>query len=155
MKFLLFIALGLFTQLTYSQEAYENPVDGKTYIADWTTYQPQGGVVEQRGRVINAGVRLLSSEMEFEANTTSEELVKLIKHIQELLTTESEKYSEGGEILLQIALRKESKPEFKISYQGDLKQELLQRFYDALASVVLKTRQSTVTLQVHFIVKKT
>lgn len=153
MRALLFIALGVFANFACSQEAYKNPIDGKTYIADWKTYGPKGGVAEKKGRVINSGVRLLSMQSDFERNTTAQELAKLISYIQEILAHRVEPYKEGGEILLQVSLSKENKPEFKMSIQGDLKQEFLQRFYDSLAGIELKTKQSTVTLQVHFVVK--
>jgi hypothetical protein len=58
------------------------------------------------------------------------------------------------EILLQIELRKDTNPDFKMSYQGELQQEYLQRFYSALSTIEFKTKESTVTLQAHFLVKK-
>lgn len=153
MRILLFFTLGLMAHMAHSQETYENSVDGKSYIADWKTYKPKGGVAEQKGRVINSGVRLLSTQADFERNTTAEELSKLISYIQEILTKKSEGFNEGGEILLQIALSKENNPDFKMSYQGNLKEEYLESFYEALAGIELRTKQSTVTLQVHFVIK--
>jgi hypothetical protein len=153
MRIIIVLLLGFSSQLLASQEEYGNPIDGKTYVADWKTYRPAEGAKPQNGRVINSGVRLLSTQADFEKNTTAEELAKLIGFIQEVLTKESQGYKSGGEILLQIELRKEGNPEFKMSYQGDLTEDYLQRFYDALESIEYKTQQSTVTLQVHFVVK--
>lgn len=147
------VLLSFYCQLLAAQEEYSNPIDGKTYVADWKTYQPDGGVKPQDGRVINAGVRLLSTQADFEKNTTAEDLVKLIGFIQEILTKESQGYKGSGEILLQIELRKEDNPKFEMSYQGELTEDYLQRFYDALESIEYKTQQSSVTLQVHFVVK--
>jgi hypothetical protein len=153
MKKLFGIALLAFAGVAISQGAYKNPVDGKIYIADWKTYQPKGDGVAHKGRVMNAGVRLLNSQDDFEQNTTAQELAKLIGYIQENLTKQAEISSEGGEVLLQITLSKETRPQFKMSFQGSLKQELLQRFYDSLSAIDLKTKKDTVTLQVHFVVK--
>jgi hypothetical protein len=152
MRIVLFFALWIFSRVVFAQEEYANPVDGKIYVADWKTYQPEAGVKPQSGRIKNAGVRLLSTQAEFEKNTTAEELVKLIGFIQEALTKESEGRKESGEILLQIELRKQEQPNFKMSYQGELTEEHLQRFYDALKAIEYTTKESAVTLQVHFII---
>jgi hypothetical protein len=154
MRLPLLVALYVFAPMAVSQEAtYANPVDGKTYTADWKTYVPKSGVAEQTGRVVNSGVRLLSSQADFERNTTAQELAKLISYIQELLSRDAEGFREGGEILLDVSLSKDAKPQFKMSYQGDLQKEFLQRFYDSLSDIDLQTKQSTVALQVHFVVK--
>ncbi|WP_462170604.1 hypothetical protein [Pseudoalteromonas xiamenensis] len=153
MRIIIVLLLSFCSQLLAAQEEYTNPVDGKTYVADWKTYQPDGGVKPKDERVINSGVRLLSAQSDFEKNTTAEDLAKLIGFIQKVLTKESLGYKGGGEILLQIELRKEHNPEFKMSYQGELTEDYLQRFYDALESIDYKTQQSSVTLQVHFVVK--
>ncbi len=153
MRIIIVLLLSFFSQLLVAQEEYTNPVDGKTYVADWKTYQPDEGSKPQDGRVINSGVRLLSAQADFEKNMTAEELAKLIGFIQEVLTKESQDYKGSGEILLQIELRNEDNPEFKMSYQGELTEDYLQRFYDALESIEYKTQQSSVMLQVHFVVK--
>ena len=153
MRIIIVLLLGLGSQLLAAQEDYSNPVDGKTYVADWKTYQPDGVSKPQDGRVINSGVRLLSTQADFEKNTTAEELAKLIGFIQEVLSKESQGYNGSGEILLQVELRKEDNPGFKMSYQGELAEDYLQRFYDALDSIEYRTQVSTVTLQVHFVVK--
>ncbi|MET0026743.1 MAG: hypothetical protein ABW101_03835 [Candidatus Thiodiazotropha sp.] len=146
-------SLILATQFVFAQDVYVNPVDGKSYIADWKTYHPEGGVKEQKGRVVNTGVRFLNTQADFEKNVTVEQLSKLIGFIQHVLTKQTESYSEGGEILLQIELSNTDSPKFKMSYQGELKQELLQKFYDSLSVIELKTKLSVVNCQVHFLVK--
>ena len=153
MRIIIVLLLSFCSQLLAAQEEYANPIDSKTYVADWKTYQPDGGVNPQDGRVINSGVRLLSAQADFEKSTTAEDLAKLIGFIQEVLSKESLGYKGSGEILLQIELRKEDNPEFKMSHQGELTEDYLQRFYDALESIEYKTQQSSVTLQVHFVVK--
>tara|TARA_R110002049_G_scaffold245363_1_gene419294 strand:- start:104 stop:571 length:468 start_codon:yes stop_codon:yes gene_type:complete len=153
MRIIIVLLLSFFSQLLTAQEEYANPVDGKTHVADWKTYHPDGGAKPQDGRVINSGVRLLSTQADFEKNTTAEDLAKLIGFIQEVLSKESQGYKGSGEILLQIELRNEDNPRFEMSYQGELTEDYLQRFYGALESIEYKTLQSTVTLQVHFVVK--
>lgn len=154
MRIIMFIALWMFSWEAFAQKEYANPIDGKIYVSDWKPYQPEAGVKHQLGRIKNAGVRLLSTQEDFSKNTTVEELAKLIGFIQEVLIKETEGLEEGGEILLQIELRKHDHAEFKMSYQGKLTEEYLQRVYDAMKTVEYNTKVSTVTLQVHFVVSE-
>lgn len=153
MRVLIFFLMAACSQVIASEDEYTNPVDGKTYVADWKTYQPKDGVKPPDGRVINSGVRLLSTQADFERNTTAEDLAKLIGFIQDSLEEQTEGYEDGGEILLQIELHKENNPEFKMSYRGEISEKYLQGFYNSLESIEFRTQQSTVTLQVHFVVK--
>jgi len=155
MRVLIILILGLVANMASAEieSKFHNPVDRKTYIADWKTYEPEGDVKEQSGRVINSGIRLLSTQADFEKNTTAGELAKLIGFTQELLNHSVQEYSVEGEILLQIELHQDVKPSFKISHQGGLNQELLKQFYDSLSEIELMMKLSTVTLQVHFVVK--
>jgi len=153
MRIIIILLLATCSNMLAAEEEYANPVDGKTYVADWKTYQPKGGVKPQDGRVINSGVRLLSTQADFEVNTTAGDLAKLIGFVQESLAKETEGYKGSGEIILHIELRKEDNPDFKMSYQGELTEDYLQRFYNSLESIEFKTPKSTVTLQVHFVVK--
>lgn len=145
--------IGVGAAVANAAEPYNNPVDGKAYIADWKTYLPADGVKAGSGRVVNSGVRLLNAQSEFEKNTTAADLAKLIGYIQEALTRHASQYKEGGEILLQIELSKNGKPNFKISFQGDLQQALLEKLYKSIGGIELNTKYSTVALQVHFSVK--
>lgn len=140
--------------ITNAQEPYVNPVDGKTYIADWKTYKAEGKTNQKEGRVSNLSVRLLSTQDDFSRNVSIEELAKLINYTQDLLLIAVKSYKEPGEILLQISLNRDKQPEFKISYQGKLDSKMLKQFFSSLKKIELKTKESTVTLQVHFNIKK-
>jgi hypothetical protein len=145
--FVMALALGSVN----AAEPYRNPVDGAVYIADWKTYVPANGVNNKKGRVVNSGIRLLSSQSDFEANTTARELAKLIGYIHEVLAQHATHHKETGEILVQIELAKTGKPNFKMSFQGNLQREFLEKFYKSLGSIEFNTRQSTVSLQAHFV----
>ena len=154
MRILFIFSLVFASNLAFCAEAYENPVDRKSYVADWKLYRPNKMIADQNGKVTNSGIRLLNTQNEFEKNITVDELAKLIGYIKERLAEKSQKYHEGGEIVLQITLNKEKNPEFKMSYQGNLGNELLQSFYDSLAGIELKTKQSSVTFQINFVMKQ-
>ncbi|MDK2126221.1 hypothetical protein [Parachitinimonas caeni] len=134
-------------------EPYRNPVDGAVYVADWKTYIPANGVDNKKGRVVNSGIRLLNSQADFEANTTPKELAKLIGYIHEVLAQHAVQHKATGEILVQIELTKSGKPNFKMSFQGNVQRALLEKFYKSLGSIEFNTRQSTVSLQAHFVLK--
>ena len=58
-------------------EMYQNPVDGKTYVAPggWKSYQPTQGISPQENKkVIVAGIRLLSAQNDFEERSSVVEL---------------------------------------------------------------------------------
>ena len=147
--FAMTIALGSVN----AAEPYRNPVDGVVYVAELKTYVPANGVDNKKGRVVNSGIRLLNSQSDFEANTTAKELAKLIGYIHEVLAQHAAQHKETGEILVQIELAKSGKPKFKMSFQGNVQRELLEKFYKSLGSIEFNTRQSTVSLQAHFVLK--
>jgi len=147
------LALALAFGSVSAAEPYRNPIDGALYVADWKTYVPANGVDNKKGRVVNSGVRLLNSESDFERNTTAQELAKLIGYIHEVLAKHAAHHKEAGEILVQVELAKTGKPNFKMSFQGNVKRELLETFYKSLGSIDFNTRQSTVSLQAHFVLK--
>lgn len=147
------LSLAALSNIAVAGDAYRNPVDGKTYIADWKTYTPEGGIRNQSARVTNAGIRLLNTQEDFERNTSAPELVKLVGFIHETLAQYAQQYDEGGEILLHITLNQEGKPQFKMSFQGNLRQAFLEQFYKSLSVIEFHTKKETVTLQVHFVVK--
>jgi hypothetical protein len=153
MRLIIIVALLLTASFVSAQTEYKNPVDGKTYKADWKTYQPEGGVKAQDGRVVNTGVRLLSTQDEYEKNTSAEEIAKLVRRMQEVLAEKASEYPESGEMLVQIELSNTSNPKFKMSHKGSLKQEYLQIVYETLSKIQFKTKISTVSLQVSFLVK--
>jgi hypothetical protein len=153
MKYAFTFALLAVCFMADAEEVYNNPVDGKKYIADWKQYLPEGPVVEQKGRVINNGVRLLTAETEIGNNVSVNELVSLIKKIEETLVRETNPYKESGELMVQVALSKESNPVFTIAFQGKLNEKLLQSIYEKLKLIKLNTKRKPFSLQVQFIIK--
>ncbi len=153
MKILIILIGLLIAGPAFAQEAYVNPIDGKAYIADWKVYKPEGKAETQKGRVVNAGVRLLNTQEDFKRNATVEDLAKLISYTHDMLAKEVGPTKEPGQIMLQISLNKDKSPDFEMSYQGNLNPDMLQRFYSNLEKIEFNTKESTVTLEVHFIIK--
>jgi hypothetical protein len=136
------------TNASYSQSEFYNPIDGKTYIGDWKKYGSSDEARED-GRVINLGVRLMNTDCDLKKNITAEEIASLVTSVQSIFTEKVEGHNEGGEVLIQITLNRETKPVFEMSYQGDLQGEYLQKSRDSLSALEYKTRENSITLQVH------
>jgi hypothetical protein len=132
-------------------ERYDNPVDGRTYVAPggWQTYKPQGGAAQpaaqQKTRL--AGVRLLSSQSDFESSVGTQALATYIRQI--------EKHAAGifgssksGTVLVQINSAPQSQ-DVKLASQGEIDRVLMQKFYDALMKMErLNVRNKPVAFQV-------
>lgn len=133
---------------------YHNPVDGKTYAADWESYEPKTPVAKQTGRVINSGVRLLSSQEDIDKNSTVDELANMINAIEDSLLKSTEKFQMSGdisgEVLVQVALHKSSNPDYKMSYHGNVPEQLLYEFSKSLSEIILFSKETTITFQIHF-----
>ena len=95
-------------------DKYKNPVDGKTYQADeWKTYEPQKQKTGNESRLENLGLRLLSSQKEFEANVEASTLSTYIKAIESRIIKIVESYPNSGELLVQVELSNKKNPEYK------------------------------------------
>lgn len=150
-NFPIFFVMVLSFGIVKAAEPHLNFGDSIVDKVDWKTYVPERGVDNKKGRVVISEIRLLNSQSEFGANTTATELAKLIGYIHEVLSQNVAHHKETGEILLQIELAKNGKPNFKISFQGNVQQELLEEFYKSLSSIEFNTKQATISLQVHFV----
>ena len=138
-----------------ANDKYKNPVDGKTYHADeWKTYEPQKQKKENESRLENLGIRLLSSQEEFEANIDVSTLSAYTKAIESRILEIIESYPNSGDILLQVEISNNNSPKYKMSYQGNLTQEILQKIYDSLNKENgIRTKKSNVAFQIHYKIK--
>jgi hypothetical protein len=132
-------------------EDYKNPVDGKTYVADWKKHSPEGPIKRELGPVVSLETRFLNTQQDVAANADVEELVDFTKRIESVLTAVQEAKRQNGEIMLQIELSKSVKPSFSLAHQGALTPDFLQSFYDSLEELPeFRTRKSSISFQVHF-----
>lgn len=153
MRVLIILLSCLSIEMVLAQEHYVNPIDGHKYIADWETYTAAGTNTASDGRVEIEEIRFLNTQAEFEKNTSAKELANLIGYILFILSNESKRYNAGGEVLLQIEIKQNSKPQFTMNYRGDLQREHLKGFYDALSSIEIKSKAKPLKFLIHFRVK--
>jgi len=141
-------ANALFAQSNPS-ERYENPVDGRTYIAPggWQAYQPKGGRTPAQGKIRLDNVRLLSSQSEFGSNVGNEALIEYIRLIEKQ-AAEVFGQSKAGVVLIQVNSAPEHQ-EIQLAFQGDVDELLIARFHDRLVKLgPLKVKNSPVAFQV-------
>jgi len=131
-----FVALFilLFSVSCYAQnDAYQNPVDGKTYVAPggWNTYKPQRRAKPIVGRVSLAGIRLLQSQAEIGARASPEDLSDFITRAHQAASEVFASYDKPATLLVQFTCRPNT-CSAQIASQGDPPRDLLQAFYDRL-----------------------
>jgi len=152
-----FILLALVPSLICAEEStYQNPVDGSKYKADWKTYQPQGGIIDQSHRVVEMkNTRLLSTQQAFSNNVTIKELAEFVKDTQTNIENSIGTPSSNFELLVETTLTKDKAPEFKIASQGTVSTETLQKIYDGFKKLKdFRSKEDPLKYQVLYEIKQ-
>ena len=129
-----------FRQLVATEDqAYHNPIDGKTYIAPggWKTYHPQSGAKAEpaEGKVKLDHVRLMTSEDEVASRASIEDLAKFIKQAERIASETFGKSNKRLKLLVEFTCSP-SGHELQITHQPeDADKELLQAFHKALSKM--------------------
>lgn len=136
-----------------SSETFHNPVDGKTYVAPggWQTYKPDVPRPEDPNRKVKTErIRLLTAQDVMATRTTVEALAAFIREAERLA---DESFSTSGKRFKLLAQFKCTplKHEVELTHQGDATRELLQKYYDALATAKkLPVESGDVSFQIEF-----
>jgi hypothetical protein len=141
-------------------EAYENPVDGRTYVSagGWQTFRPKTQAmarktVESTTTVRLEGVRLLSSQDEFSASVDAKPLAALNEFILAAAIEALGATSTAFELLVQCKLSATARPHFRLAIQGHPDQKLIRHFNHLLeSSPDLRSRRATILFQTHVVV---
>jgi hypothetical protein len=137
-------------------EAYENPADGKTYVAPsgWKTYHPEQPTPDAPGTKVKTDqVRLLTAETDIAARTTGDDLATFVKEVQRLSEEKLGKLGRELKVLVQFDCTPEGHT-VKLAHQGEASQELLQGYQDALQAVKkLPVKEGSVAFQVEMTVR--
>jgi len=135
--------------------AYQNPVDGKTYVAEggWTEHRPQTPrEVSASESVRIQEVRLLSAESDFVDNLDVKRLGGFIQGVEQQVKTHWGTGTQPAELLVQYTLHPDADPEPQIASRGETDQALLEKTQEALDALEpLRTRRCPVSFQVHFV----
>jgi len=156
MKTITTLLLSL-TAIAFAEESvYENPIDGRGYVAEWKMYLPEGGEIDQSERVVQTNnIRLLSTQQDFSENLSVEVLAEFIKatqnNIEQSITTPTERF----ELLIETVISKEKEPQFQIASQGKVAEQQLQKIYDGLKKMNgLRSKSTDLKYQVYYTVQK-
>jgi hypothetical protein len=103
--------------LTWREDAYYNPVDGRTYFSDWHLWRPQGPVLPP-GR-FQTTLRLLTSEEELASRTTPEQGVKFVKEAEARIAAVLDDFPSACELVVQFDCSADSH-EVRVAHRGEI-----------------------------------
>lgn len=130
---------GLPLSIQWYSHAYENPIDGKTYVADggWQSHPPDSNSKSDalQKKVVVDHVRLLTAEAQIADRTTVEQLARFIKQLEERAISVLDKCDRACELLLQIRCLPEGHDVLAIKNQGEVPRELTEELTGALKQI--------------------
>jgi hypothetical protein len=130
------IFLIVFSARLAAEEAYKNPVDGKTYVTDgeWKTYEPQGGSRPFTDKVSLQDVRLLQDQATIEDRTSVEDLSDFIRSAVSVGKDIFDVQQSELKVLVQFTCTPGTH-KIELAYDGKVEPGLLPAFYDALSKL--------------------
>ena len=119
-----------------SDEVFQNPVDGRTYVAPggWSEHSPdEGRTPERAGGITLGSVTLLAAEAEIERQTSTEDLGAFIQEVVRLAEEPLCNSGKPFQVMVQFTCRPDGH-EVEIAFHGEAPQERLQQYFDALVA---------------------
>jgi hypothetical protein len=142
---------------TQQSNQYQNPVDGKTYVADdgWKDYSPQNPQpVNPDAKVILEGVRLLTDQQTIAANLSSEQLGDYVKAVTASIEPVVQEAATSFQVMMQFELKPNEKVVIQIASQGEVGDDTLQKVYNASLSVEApQPTQQPISFQATYTIK--
>lgn len=142
---------------TQQNNQYQNPVDGKTYVADngWKDYSPQNPQpANLDAKAVLEGVRLLTDQQTIAANLSSEQLGDYVKAVTASIEPVAQEVTTPFQVMLQFELKPNEKATIQIASQGEVGDDTLQKVYNASLSVEApQPTQQPITFQATFSIK--
>lgn len=133
-----------------TETIYENPIDGKSYSADWKTYAPATPAKQPDDGIKAGPIRLLTEDALFQKNVSTEALVEFIKETEKQVRS-APKAEANFELLIQVTLLPTEKPEIRMSSKGKAPKEVLQAVHDSLQKVPdLRSKADPLPFQMQF-----
>ena len=135
-------------------EKYENPLDGKTYVGGWKTYEPKIRRPEDPARkIILEEVRLLTSQAHITQRTTTVELIAFLQQAERLADESLGSAHRSFRVMVQFTCEP-GRHTVRLAHHGDATQDLLSTYYDALiAAKPLAVSHADVCFQLEFSVR--
>lgn len=140
-----------FTSLIGQDAAYINPLDGETYSAVWQKHSPTA----EGERISVAGVRLLSSQQDFDKNVAPKKLEELNEAIKSNVKFVVGQPAETFDILMEITLSPRQNPKIAMASRGKVPSGTLEEVHKALVSIPdLRSRLQTLRYQIEISARK-
>lgn len=130
-------------------QRYDNPVDKKTYIAPggWKEYQPSAPrKAEENARIRSVGVRLLTAQGEIAERTSVDSMVAFFKRAETSAKTALAEVTEKATVVAQFSCSP-GKHDVQLAHQGNVTQDQLQSYYDALLAMETMPVKGEVSFQ--------
>jgi len=134
---------------------YQSPVDGKSYGADWRGYYPRNPFAAKplAGRVQVQGIRLLSTQAEFDRSIVVSDLGDFILKTGQAIDASLGVTNNGFQLVVQTRLTKDKKPFFALASSTNVCRLVLQRIYDSLGGLPdYRSGEDDLTYEVRFAV---
>jgi len=136
------------------RKAYANSVDGNTYESEWKKYTPEGGVKKTGEPNSLKEIVLLTAQNDVHQRIEMDTLAQYIRESENIVLNQLTGTKDTGEVLVQFALLAKARPSVKMSYRGELDQNLLNRIRLKLEESAgwYRTIQDSCVYQLHFLV---
>jgi len=135
-------------------EKYKNPLDGKTYVGGWRTYEPKMRRPEDPARkIILEEVRLLTSQAHITQRTTTVELIAFLQQAERLADESLGNSGRSFRVMVQFTCEPAGHT-IRLAHHGDATEALLTTYYAALvAAKPLAVSHADVCFQLEFSVR--
>lgn len=132
-----------------AESEYQNPVDGKTYVAPggFKTYQPVVPRDTRGQRITTTGVTLLTSQADLQERTSVQELSLFIKSAEAKAYEVLARNKSAMVVLVQFNCAP-GKCAVKLASQGEAENATLQKLYEVLTGLPALRTSGEATFQV-------
>lgn len=135
-------------------EAFVNPVDGRTYTAEggWKEHKPETPRVPSSAKISNNGVRLLTEQSKIAELIPVESLASFIQEIEAIVVAVVPKEEVAGAIMVQFTCSPGSQV-VELAQNGEISRKTMQAVYDGLFKMKsLDIPSGEVKFQIEFLV---
>lgn len=137
---------------------YHSPMTGGSNQANWRASRPGNppAMNARAGRVQVRGIRLLSSQDEFDRSTEALEFAGFIGRTKRAIDKSLGPTNENFELVVQTRLTRNKRPSFELGSKGNVSRELLRKIQDGFEQLPdYRSREDDLRYEVRFAITKT
>jgi hypothetical protein len=136
---------------------HQGPINGRLNQANWRTYHPSNppAMSARAGRVQVRGIRLLSTQDEFDRSTEALEFAGFIGRTKLAIDKSLGPTNENFELVVQTRLTRDKRPSFELGSKGNVSQELLRKIQDGFGQLPdYRSREDDLRYEVRFAITR-